>query len=62
MANARLIRAGGRTVGLLVRVSSGRFRFFSSTPAVDALDNRVFRSLAATVRAVRDLSPTALRS
>lgn len=57
MATAYAIDVQFQTAGVAVG-QPGDFKFFSSSPAFDPIDGRIFSSLAHVNRAARDLAVT----
>lgn len=57
MSTAYAIDVHHQTAGVAVGVP-GDFKFFSSSPAFDRLEGRIFPSLDHVNRAARELAPT----
>ena len=57
MATAYAIDVQSQTAGVAVG-QPGDFKFFSSSPAFDPLEGRIFTSLANVTRAARELAAT----
>lgn len=57
MAKAIIIEVQGEAAGIVVG-STGNFRFFSSRPAFDVFDGKVFRSVEQANRAIAGRAAT----